>query len=144
MVVAVIADNVRGTSGSVAHQLVRWVMVLRVVGIVRLLAKFQQYQLVFRALASLEKQLPKLLLAFAVVLAFFGVVGVQIFGGKVQCLPSSSTDEVEMDAPLMYCTNETMHYLYAINCNDFVSAESTLITMMIAGDWTNSMSLSPA
>ncbi len=124
-------------STNVTHQIVRWVMVLRVLGIVRLLSKLRPYQVLFSALSSLRRFLPRLMLTFAVVFVLFGVTGMRIYGGKITCVPSDGNDTLVGLVPGNASCDDDDNYVSILNFNDFVSAEISLFAVVVSGDWGN-------
>jgi hypothetical protein len=81
-----------------AANIVRWVLVLRLFGLVhssvlgsscspvvqvRILSNFNAYTILFETMKSLDKFLPRLLMSVGVIYIFYGLVGMQFFGGKI-------------------------------------------------------------
>lgn len=146
-VLMVVAEIVQHASPSTnSRTIVRWVMVLRVLGVVRLLSHFKTFVLVFTSLRKLQKQIPTLALSFFVLLAFFSVVGMMSFGGVIKCVPSSNDNNSTTVPPLYLfgdedlpsCDDDDLHYLATLNFNDLYNSICTLFAVMTSGDWTNS------
>lgn len=147
IVSAEIAQFASLSSTATSRNFVRWVMVLRVIGIVRLLAKLPTYRILFRAFSMLGKQTPSLALTFAVTLSIFSVIGMQSFGGTVKCIHETNDTIAEVlwrikNETLVSCDDESLKYLYALNFNDVYNSACTLFAVLTSNDWANRTLLS--